>query len=114
MCAYKYDYVVYGLQEGIPKTSDHEWVTNAMSEYGQVNYVSLPRYPSTHVIKGFAFVEFDSEEGVRNCLKEIGTKEFSSVNPFPKAGSKDVQRAQKQILKSGWLFNLLSCWFEYR
>ncbi|KAF6041234.1 hypothetical protein EB796_000465 [Bugula neritina] len=86
--------------EGIPKTSDHEWVTNAMSEYGQVNYVSLPRYPSTHVIKGFAFVEFDSEEGVRNCLKEIGTKEFSSVNPFPKAGSKDVQRAQKQILKS--------------
>ena len=66
-----------------------------------MNYVSLPRYPSTKALKGFAFVEFATVEGVKACLDAIGTKEFSSVHPFPKAGSKDIQRMERTVMKSG-------------
>lgn len=90
-----------GLQEGLPKTVDHDWIMTTLSKYDTVNYVSLPRYPTTKTIKGFAFVEFATVAGVKACLDAVGTKEFGSVNPFPKDGSKDIQRLQKCVKKAG-------------
>lgn len=72
-----------------------------MSKYGTVCYVSLPRYPTSGVVKGFAFVLFATEEEAANCLEAIGTKEFSILNPFPKAGSKDIRRMQKAVSTTG-------------
>ena len=56
------------FQEGLPAIADHEWVKSYFVKYGEVLYVSLPKYKSTGDIKGFAFVEFASEESAaRAC-----------------------------------------------
>lgn len=90
----------------MPRTADRDWINCAMSKYGKVSYISLPLYHTTKKMKGFAFVEFETTAGSDACLSAIGTKEFSHVNPFPKAGSKDIQRMQKQVGKAGeWGFH---------
>ncbi|XP_067933098.1 la-related protein 7-like [Watersipora subatra] len=85
--------------EGLPLTINHDWVIKTLSKYEKVNYVSLPKYSTTKKLKGFAFVEFASEAGAKACLSAIGTKEFKSLEPFPKAGNKDKQRMEKSVGK---------------
>lgn len=91
------------LKEGLPPTADHDWVVTKLSKYDKVNFVGLPRYPSSKDIKGFAFVEFATLAGVEECLSAIGTKEFGSVQPFPKTGCKETQRLQRSVERIGEL-----------
>jgi len=42
---------------------NHDWVKKLFTACGKVVYVSLPRYTSTGDMKGFGFVEFETEEG---------------------------------------------------
>lgn len=55
--------------EGLPSKADHEWMKNAFSSYGNVVYVSLPKYTGTKRIKQFGFVEFDCAGSVEKTLK---------------------------------------------
>lgn len=50
------------LQENLPPELTHDHLKKVFSEFGQVVYVSIPKYRNTHAIKGFAFVEFDTPE----------------------------------------------------
>ena len=53
----------------LPSDIDHEWLCKHFSEFGKVAYVSLPKFKYNNKIKGFAFVEFETPEGVEKCLK---------------------------------------------
>lgn len=79
---------------------DHVWVRSKLQKYGEIEFITIPRY-STRKHKGFAFVEFVYLEDMRKCLAEIGTKEYGSLNPFPKLGTKDMQRMEKALYNMG-------------
>ena len=57
------------LQEGLQKTTTHDWMTRKFSACGKVTYVSMPRFKSTNDIKGFAFVEFESPEEAAKAIE---------------------------------------------
>ncbi|XP_055680438.1 la-related protein 7 [Lutzomyia longipalpis] len=57
--------------EGLPAKADHEWLKNAFGTYGNVTYVSLPKYSGTQRIKQFGFVEFESANCVEKTLEEF-------------------------------------------
>lgn len=59
--------------QNLPPDADHETLSSIFSQYGQVVYVSIPRFKNNKKIKGFAFVEFDTIESAKNCLKVRGT-----------------------------------------
>lgn len=61
--------------EQLKSDATHEWVQEVFSEFGSVVYVSIPKYRKKGVIKGFAFVEFDTEEGANAALQY-----FESIN----------------------------------
>ena len=104
-------FIVYNLisvsQEGIPNKVDHGWVTTEFSSYGPVAYISLPKYPSTGDLKGFAFIEFETEEAAKKCLDTIGTNEFNTLHPFPKVGTNDMQRMQRSLEKTGLILFII-------
>ncbi|OXU22748.1 hypothetical protein TSAR_002253 [Trichomalopsis sarcophagae] len=58
----------------LPSDADHEWLSSLFSEYGPVAYVSIPKFKATHKIKGFAFVEFETPDGAKKCLKAFRAK----------------------------------------
>ena len=53
------------FQEHLPNTADHEWLKKVFSVCGKVSYVSLPKYRTTGDLKGFGFVEFETEEAAK-------------------------------------------------
>lgn len=61
--------------EQLKPDATHDWVKEVFSEFGTVVYVSIPKYRNNGVIKGFAFVEFDTEEGANATLQH-----FESIN----------------------------------
>lgn len=70
--------------ERIAADCTHDFLTNTFSDYGLVTYVSIPKYKHNNMNKGFAFVEFDSEDAVQNALnyfESIGCKMSSNINP---------------------------------
>ena len=62
--------------ENIPDFMGQDQLTSAFSLFGQVSYVSLPRYKHNRAIKGFAFVEFADEAAVANVLKDFDEKGY--------------------------------------
>lgn len=46
----------------MPKDVTHSWIERVFTKCGNVVYVSIPRYKSSGDSKGFAFVEFETEE----------------------------------------------------
>lgn len=70
--------------ENIKADADHEWVSQFFLEFGNVVYVSIPKYKHNKTNKGFAFVEFENEEGAKNALtyfETIGCKMPSETSP---------------------------------
>ncbi|XP_015432666.1 PREDICTED: la-related protein 7 [Dufourea novaeangliae] len=60
--------------QNLPPDADHEMLSTMFSQYGVVDYVSVPRYKQTKKIKGFAFVEFDTPESANKCLQAFEKK----------------------------------------
>lgn len=60
--------------QNLPPDADHETLSSIFSQYGQVVYVSIPRFKNNKKIKGFAFVEFDTTESAKKCLKAFEKK----------------------------------------
>ena len=59
--------------ENLPPDADHEFIKNIFLAYGEVSYVSIPKFKSGRS-KGFAFIEFKSAESVDQV-----TSEFTNV-----------------------------------
>ena len=51
-----------------PNVVSIEMLRHVFSKYGDVSYVSLPKFKHNGQPKGFAFVEFSTEEGAKNAM----------------------------------------------
>ena len=64
--------------ENLPSNADHNLIREIFSQYGKIDYISLPRFKESGRPKGFAFIEFDTPETAEKALKAHGNSE---VNP---------------------------------
>ena len=56
--------------ENLPSDADHDFIKNVFLPYGEVSYVSIPKFKSGRS-KGFAFIEFKSAESVEKVTSEF-------------------------------------------
>ncbi|CAG5114523.1 unnamed protein product [Candidula unifasciata] len=84
--------------EHLPAHATHMWIRSIFSQCGKVVYISLPVYRTTRMIKGFAFVEFETpEEAAKACQllnNPLPVKPDDKPGKFPK-GNKTLNRLQK-------------------
>ena len=64
--------------ERIPPNVDHDILKHVFEKYGKVKYISLPKFKHNGTPKGFAFLEFESEEGINAALKGTSIESDSS------------------------------------
>ncbi|XP_041723913.1 la-related protein 7 [Coregonus clupeaformis] len=57
--------------ELLPKKVTHDWLERVFTKCGNVVYVSVPRYKTTGHSKGFAFVEFETEEEAQKAIEML-------------------------------------------
>ncbi|XP_022053728.2 la-related protein 7 [Acanthochromis polyacanthus] len=77
--------------ELLPKDVTHGWIERVFTKCGNVVYVSIPRYKSSGDSKGFAFVEFETEEQARKAIEMLNNPpEDAPRKPgiFPKTKSR--------------------------
>ena len=73
--------------ENLPPDADHESIRNIFLPYGEVVYVSIPKFKSGRS-KGFAFIEFKSSESVEKVVGDFtnvtveNKTELASVRTF--------------------------------
>ncbi|PVD39030.1 hypothetical protein C0Q70_01657 [Pomacea canaliculata] len=90
--------------EGLPPSTDHDWVSQCFSSCGKVAYVSLPRYRTTGDIKGFAFVEFETPAEAAKAIEKMNytpereeeLHKVANIKP-----SKNLKYWKKRALKEG-------------
>lgn len=75
--------------ESLPKSATHDYVKEIFSKYGQVVYVSLPRYKHSRRIKEFGFVEYESQEGLKKALDAF--KQWNGVLVYEDADPDKLQ-----------------------
>ena len=96
------DYTVY--VEQMPADIDHDRLRNAFSVFGGVTYVSLPRYKPSRLIKGFAFVEFDSVDAAKRAAEAFSEEKVVSEGSGDEAESarqKPERRDQEETESTG-------------
>lgn len=57
--------------ELLPKDVTHGWIERVFTKCGNVVYVSVPRYKTSGDTKGFAFVEFETEEQAQKAIEML-------------------------------------------
>lgn len=70
--------------ESLPAHVTHEWVRKVFTQYGVIDYVSIPRYKHSGRPKGFAFVEFQTQQMAQLALEAFGVKDkeiIEDINP---------------------------------
>uniref|UniRef100_A0A182QJF1 Uncharacterized protein n=1 Tax=Anopheles farauti TaxID=69004 RepID=A0A182QJF1_9DIPT len=91
--------------ECLPPKATHEWVRNVFSSYGDVAYVSLPKFKHSRKIKEFGFVEFVEEAGVQKALKAFqtfgGVLAYETTDPAKMASIKTYQQEQAEMQETG-------------
>ena len=55
----------------MPKDVTHSWIERVFTKCGNVVYISIPRYRTSGDSKGFAFVEFETEEQAQKAIEVI-------------------------------------------
>ncbi|KAG1695310.1 Suppressor of SWI4 1 [Nymphon striatum] len=58
--------------EHLPATASHEWIKKLFSQYGEIAYISLPRFQRSGTLKGFAFVEFKCVSSALKACEHFG------------------------------------------
>eukprot|EP00118_Oscarella_pearsei_P017776 m.178758 g.178758 ORF g.178758 m.178758 type:complete len:462 (+) comp39190_c0_seq12:288-1673(+) len=90
--------------DDVPSNATHDRLKDVFSLYGIVDYVSLPRYPSGR-LKGFAFVEFNTDTAAARALDEFGKKSTEAcsqiVEQTVKSADADAKPSKKRKRKAG-------------
>nr|XP_026484573.1 la-related protein 7 [Vanessa tameamea] len=81
--------------ESIPVSASREWLERVFSDYGEVAYISLPKFKNSQNIKGFAFIEFCTSQDAQKC-----------INAFTKMGCKLPSCMPPEELSSIKMFNV--------
>jgi len=89
--------------ENLPSDADRESLTKLFSDFGEVVYVSIPRFPSSRRSKGFAFVEFSADSAVVAVLAAMeGVQgELASIKAFQEAETEVGSGPNKRKLDEG-------------
>lgn len=61
----------------MPPKATHESVKQLFKQFGNVAYVSLPKYRTSGRIKEFAFIEFEEKSSVEKCIAAF--RQFDGV-----------------------------------
>ncbi|XP_063700918.1 la-related protein 7 [Culicoides brevitarsis] len=75
--------------ESLPKSATHDYVKEIFSKYGNVVYVSLPRFKHSRRIKEFGFVEFENQEGLKKAVEAF--KQWNGVLMYEDADPDKLQ-----------------------
>lgn len=73
--------------ELLPKNVTHSWIERVFGKFGSVVYISIPRYKSTGDTKGFAFIEFETQDQAAKaieCLNNPPEEAPRKAGMFPK------------------------------
>ena len=65
----KFILIAITFKENLPPKMDHKRLDQALSKYGTILHVSLPRFKNNKELKGFGFIEFKTVDGARRALK---------------------------------------------
>ncbi|XP_053317465.1 la-related protein 7 [Spea bombifrons] len=57
--------------ELLPKNVNHSWIERVFGKCGNVVYISIPRYKSSGDPKGFAFIEFETQEQAAKAIEVL-------------------------------------------
>ncbi|XP_039275958.1 la-related protein 7-like [Nilaparvata lugens] len=76
--------------ENIPAKTDHDFLSVVFSVYGEIDYVSIPRFKISKKNKGFAFIEFKEPESVEKAITSgKADKQSSSSSQSSSSAVKD-------------------------
>lgn len=86
--------------EGLPKTATHDYMKEIFQRYGEVTYVSLPRYKHSRKIKEFGFVEFENTAAMEKALNAFGKRgsvlQYQTYDPSALQSVTSYNLEQKQ------------------
>lgn len=71
------EFFILHQKELLPSNATHESVRQQFQQFGNVAYVSLPRYRTSGRIKEFAFIEFEDKSSVVKCIEAF--RQFNAV-----------------------------------
>ncbi|CAH8626666.1 unnamed protein product [Dicrocoelium dendriticum] len=66
-----------------------DWLYDVLGEFGRVLHVNIPRYHSSSMLRGFAFVEFSNRKEAKAAIKNFFPNDETEswfVSPSPSAG----------------------------
>lgn len=79
--------------ENLPIHANQEWLRKIFAQFGKINLVSVPTFKGQKRIKQFCFVEFGSDEGMKNVLAFF--KPFNGVLCYDDTDSNNLQSIKK-------------------
>jgi len=86
--------------ERLPPNVTLEMLQDLFGKHGEVAYVSLPKYKHNSMPKGFAFIEFKSEDGVKKSLESyvLAKRKISTaMDPAELQSIKSYQLEQEHL-----------------
>ncbi|RWS07732.1 la-related protein 7-like protein [Dinothrombium tinctorium] len=87
--------------ERLPPNADREWIQSIFSQFGNIDYISLPYFKHNNKIKGFAFIEFESPQSVIKVCKRFSANIPSQlIDEKPETNSLKTNGATKHELES--------------
>lgn len=93
--------------ENLPMDADHDWLQSIFSQYGKIDYISVPKFKHSGKVKGFAFVEFETPEAAKIALDtftKAGCKLPSTILPNQLCSIATFDRTEKSVVKSHRVF----------
>lgn len=68
--------------DSLPEDWDREHLRRLFCQFGEILYISLPKFPETHIPKGFAFIQFRSPLSAQASLSLHSTTPNGLLRPL--------------------------------
>lgn len=84
----------------VPETCDRDQLRCFFAQCGEIVYISLPKFSETHIVKGFAFVQFRSHLAAQAAVTLAGSDPFRTgklVRVLTKAAWKEYKSRFAQL-----------------